>query len=296
MDLSPNFLANLQDAYKDTGKAWLHDLAETITKLCDKHGCRFIKPMPDLTYHFVGLVEILATGENAILKMAPTSENVEREAKWLRCFDKDVPIIYWFDDEYHAYLMEQIVPGKSLKYLVKDDDDKATSIICQVIRDLHDNQHKVEGFKHLSELAIALPGLKRKIEDKILTKTQALFAALTEPSATDVLLHGDLHHDNILSSGNDYKVIDPHGYIGDPAFASSVMIYNPRDCFPQDKSVKEIIQRRLSILCDELPYDAHRIKAWTLCMTILSIAWSYEDYGAVPASDLEVAKIIDKLI
>ena len=31
-----------------------------------------------------------------------------------------------------------------------------------------------------------------------------------------VVLHGDLHHDNVLRDGDGWVVIDPHGYVGDP--------------------------------------------------------------------------------
>jgi len=39
---------------------------------------------------------------------------------------------------------------------------------------------------------------------------------LAKISALPVLLHGDLHQDNILSHGDDWLVIDPKGVIGFP--------------------------------------------------------------------------------
>jgi streptomycin 6-kinase len=39
---------------------------------------------------------------------------------------------------------------------------------------------------------------------------------LAKMSALPVLLHGDLHQDNILSQGDDWLVIDPKGVIGFP--------------------------------------------------------------------------------
>ncbi len=296
MDFTPTFISNVQDAHKEVGTAWIKALPSTITKVCDIHGCRLIKPMPDLTYHFVGLVEIMATNEKAVLKMAPISDNVAREAKWLSCYDKDVAKVYWFDDEHHAYLMEHLVPGKSLKYSVRENDDQATRIICHIIHHLNTYQHPIEGFTHLSELAIALPILKGKIDDHLLTKAQTLFADLTQDKSKDVLLHGDLHHDNVLSCGDEWKVIDPHGYVGDPAFASSTMIYNPgSEYFPNDKSLSKVIERRLAIVSEILPYDPSRIKAWAFCMTMLSIAWTMEDSNQVPEFKLSVAKIIDAI-
>ncbi len=296
MKLSPLFVSNIQDTYKADGSAWLKALPEIIRKLEEKRHLELISPMPYLTYHFVGSVQDIATGKQAVLKIAPNSDNISREAKWLSCFDQGVAKLYWYDENYHAYLMEQLVPGEPLKYLVKEDDDKATRIICQLIRDLHGFQHPdFTGFKHLSELAGSLSILQGKIDPILLHKAQDLFSQLCKDKSQDVLLHGDLHHDNILSSGSEWKVIDPHGYIGDPAFASSTMIYNPGDLYPQKCSLSDTIHRRLQILCEELPYDAKRIKAWAFCMTVLSIAWSVEDHGAIPDFDLKVAQILFKM-
>ncbi len=300
MDLNSTFISNIQDIIERLAKHGYKNLPTRIKQLEEKRGLAFLRAMPGLTYHFVGLVQIRDTNEVAVevavLKMAPTNESIEREARWLFSIDKGVAKIHWFDEEYHAYLMEQLLPGLPLASIVRTDDDKATRIICQVIRCLHTQQHKPAGFKHLSELASSLSILKGKVEDRLLIQAQTWFTELTSDRTNDVLLHGDLHHDNILSSGSGYKAIDPHGYIGDPAFAASTMIYNPGGVnFPSNRSLAQVIQRRMAILIDELPYDPKRLKAWAFCMTMLSMAWTVEDHGVMPEFELSVARIINKL-
>lgn len=296
MQLSSIFISNIQDIYGETGKSWIKDLPSHLSRLCKKYDLRFLNPMSELTYHFVGLVEIIATGETAIIKMAPTNQNVATEAKWLQCFNKGVPKVYWFDQEQHAFLMECLSPGKPLKSMVNSDDDSATRIICQTILDLQSHQQNQSDFKHLSDLAKSLSVLEGRIEDKMLSQAVTWFREMTSDRTRDVLLHGDLHHDNILSSGLSWKVIDPHGYIGDPAFEVGPMIYNPgSDCFPKDRTIPQIIERRLKILAEALPFDAQRIKAWTYCMTILSIAWTVEDHAYVPDFELMIASVIDEI-
>ncbi|ODT06957.1 MAG: 3'-kinase [Mesorhizobium sp. SCN 65-20] len=41
------------------------------------------------------------------------------------------------------------------------------------------------------------------------------------------VLHGDLHHDNILLGERGWLAIDPKGLIGDPAFDAANLFYNP---------------------------------------------------------------------
>lgn len=295
MHLNPTFIANIQDLYGETGEAWLKDLPSLLTQLGSKWNFRFIDVMPNLTYNFVGLVEMISTGENAILKMGPTAKNIETEVRWLGCFDAGVPQIYWHDENHDAFLMERLEPGQSLKALVKTgDDDTATRIICHTIRDLQSHQQKQAEFAHLSELAGSLSVLKNHLDEMTLSKAESLFHDLTTDRTQDVILHGDLHHDNILSCGSTWKVIDPHGYVGDPVFEVGAMIYNFWDYFPHDRSIAQVVERRLHILTEELVFDPQRIKAWAFCKAALSIAWTVEDHGTLPELEVEVLSAIDQ--
>lgn len=293
-NLNSTFVSNILDLYGEEGKIWINNLPSHLTQLSAKWNFRFLKVMPDLTYNFVGLVELIPTGEPAIIKMGLRCENIATEVRWLEYF-RGVPKIYWYDKEHHAYLMECLEPGNSLKTLVKaGQDDSATRILCHTIRDLQSNKQKKPEFPHISELAGSLSSLKDHLDDKMLSKAESLFHELTTDRTKDVILHGDLHHDNVLSSGATWKVIDPHGYVGDPVFEAGAMIYNPCDCFPKEKSISQIVERRLKILAEELPFDPKRIKAWAYCRTVLSIAWTFEDYGILPAFEIEVVSAIDQ--
>jgi len=297
MQLNPAFISNVRDLYGETGAAWLNNLPSQLALLSAKWEMRFLQAMPNLSYHFVGLAEFISTGQIAIIKIAPVSKNISTEATWLHCFTKGVPQVYWYDEEQCALAMERLKPGFSLKTLVREgNDDVATRIICQTIRELQSHQQKKIKLQHVSELVQTLSLLKGHLDNRILSKAESWFRDLTNDRTRDVILHGDLHHDNILSSGSTWKVIDPHGYIGDPAFEMGAMIYNPCDCFPHDRSLSEIVERRLKILIDELPFDAERIKAWAFCKTVLSIGWTFEDHKKIPKFEVQIASAIDKTI
>lgn len=296
MQLNGTFISNIRDLYGEDGKFWLNDLPAHITQLAEKWGFRFLEVMPDLTYNFVGLMEVIATGEAAILKIAPVNKNIATEVKWLKCFNEGVPKIFWYDAAHNAFLMERLEPGQSLKELVKGgDDESATRILCQTIRGLQSHQQEQTEFKHISELAGSLSVLKNHLDNRIVSKTESLFRELTADHTQDVVLHGDLHHDNVLSSGSTWKVIDPHGYIGDPVFEVGSMIYNPCDCFPHDQTIAQIVERRLHILAEELPFDPQRIKAWVFCKTALSIAWTIEDHATLPEFGVNILSAIDQV-
>ena len=294
MSLNPTFTSNIRDLYGETGEAWLKDLPLLLAQLADKWNFRFLDVMADLTYNFVGLVEMIPTGKTAILKIGPQRQNIATEVRWLKCFDAGVPKVYWHDEEHDAFLMERLEPGQSLKALVKaGNDEQATRTICHTIRELQSHQQKQSEFPHISELAGSLSVLNDHLDSRIVSKAESLFRELTADRTQDVILHGDLHHDNILSSGPTWKVIDPHGYSGDPVFEVGAMIYNSCDTLSQDHSVGQIVERRLQILAEELSFDPQRIKAWAFCKTALSIAWTVEDHGTIPGFEVEVLSAID---
>ena len=294
LQLNPTFIANIRDLYKEAGEAWIKNLPDLVTLLSRQWNFRFVKSMPNLTYHFVGLVE--TEGRLAILKIAHPKGAGSAEPRWLSAFQVGVPTVYAVDESHCAFLMEYLQPGVPLKLLAQSgEDDQATRVICRVIRGLHSSQNIATGFKHLSELSGDLDSLRGRFDSQLLSKAKSLFQELTADRTRDSLLHGDLHHENILSSGSNWKAIDPHGYIGDPAFEVGPMIYNALDVLPQGSSLSDVIAKRLQILTEELPFDPWRIHAWAFCMTVLSIAWSVQDHGVVPTLQAEVASILARI-
>jgi streptomycin 6-kinase len=296
MVLNPIFIQNIQTVYGDEGQLWLQQLPIQLKSLEQRWDFHFIKPLADLTFNFVGLVAFNANQKPAVIKIAPRSEHLLRELHCLLWFKKAGPKIYAYDEEQYVFLMQYLNPGYSLKMLVKGgEDDTATRIICHTILELQKVKQQNYPLKHLTELVADLSSLQGHIDAKILNKAQSLFTELTQDRSQDVLLHGDLHHDNIIRHESSWKVIDPHGYIGDPAAEVGVMIRNPMDCFPQDKPLATIIDTRINILKEELPFDPQKIKAWAFVMTILSAAWNMQDFNYLAKEEIELAKLIDKV-
>src|SRR5665213_1847983 len=90
MDLSEYFVTNIHATYGEAGKAWLAQLPSHIDFLSKKWNFRFVKPMPDLSYNFVALVELNSNHAIVILKTAPLEgeSNVIQEARWLKSFHR----------------------------------------------------------------------------------------------------------------------------------------------------------------------------------------------------------------
>src|ERR1700730_733635 len=103
MQLNANFISNVHDIFGEAGDAWLRDLPNQITQLSKLWDFHFLNPVPNLSYNFVSLVKLNATGKTAILKMSPEGGNLIPEMRWLNCIEKGVPEIYAFDEKLNAY-------------------------------------------------------------------------------------------------------------------------------------------------------------------------------------------------
>ena len=83
-----------------------------------------------------------------------------------------------------------------------------------------------DGFKRLRA---RFGGGSGPLPSALVGEAEALFAALLDTAGAPVLLHGDLHHYNILAAGGGrWLAIDPKGVVGEPAFEVVALMHNPR--------------------------------------------------------------------
>jgi streptomycin 6-kinase len=111
-----------------------------------------------------------------------------------------------------------------------------------------------------------------------------------------VLLHGDLHQDNILSAGREpWLAVDPKGVIGEPVFEIGALL---RNFLPDILSIpdpKLLMTRRIDQLSAELGFDRDRIHDWAFSQAVLSVLWSVEDTGKFENGGLYFVELLDAI-
>jgi streptomycin 6-kinase len=95
------------------------------------------------------------------------------------------------------------------------------------------------------------------------------------PSA-QIPLHGDLHHDNILSSDRGWLAIDPKGLLGDPAYELANVFINPVGGSHIAADPRRIAAR-VDILSERLNYSRKRLLGWAAAHAALSACWTLAD-------------------
>jgi streptomycin 6-kinase len=187
-----------------------------------------------------------------------------------------------------AALLMEWCDGPSLGDLVRAGQDaRATEILCDAILCL---QAADLGPSRLEPLATWFAPLIGAPQTGDLATAADLARALLATSQTAMALHGDLHHDNILSSPRGWLAIDPMGVWGDPA-------YEPANAFRNPDGAGDLVFRpdRITHLADlfaqRLNHPRPRLLGWAAAHCALSILWSRED-GKNPADDYRLLPIL----
>jgi streptomycin 6-kinase len=100
------------------------------------------------------------------------------------------------------------------------------------------------------------------------------------------LLHGDLHHGNVLlDADHGLVVVDPWGLYGDRSVDVAPALHNPLDFVARTIDVDSLISRRLSIYAEVLDISGGSLAAWSYVYTVIRSLWTIEDGGQVSESD-----------
>ncbi|HEX6534157.1 MAG TPA: aminoglycoside phosphotransferase family protein [Gemmatimonadaceae bacterium] len=188
-----------------------------------------------------------------------------------------------------ALLLERLVPGHSLVELaLGGGDEEATTILARVIGAMSPDvaahrapsvQRWGEGFDRYAATG------DRRIAPPLVMLAREIYAALSETQRNPRLLHGDLHHSNVLfDRARGWIAIDPKGVVGEVEYEIGAALRNPRE-EPSLFTDPGTIERRLERFVSELEVDRDRVVGWAFAQAVLSAIWTIEDGG--PAGFLE---------
>ena len=118
------------------------------------------------------------------------------------------------------------------------------------------------------------------LPEALVDRAERLFAELLASMSGLVVLHGDLHHFNILAAERQpWLAIDPKGVVGEPEYEVGAFLRNPTPDLLSNPHAGWILSRRLDQFSEELSFDRERLRNWGMAQAVLSAWWSIEDHG-----------------
>jgi streptomycin 6-kinase len=217
-----------------------------------------------------------------ILKLGVPDPELTSEVRSLRHFaGRGAARLLESDSGRGMLLLERLHPGRQLAGVAEDAE--ATRIAAEVMLAIRRPPPSEPGFIQLSSWLQGFGRMQNRSADDTPPLDRRLFdqaaAAARELLTEDhmpMLIHGDLHHFNILSSGRGWLAIDPKGIIGPAAYEVGPFLFNTWVVTGVPVDAPRIMAGRLAILGEMLSLERERLRNWGLAHAVLSAIWSVE--------------------
>lgn len=269
------FRNNIISKYKEQGKAWLEKLPKIVAKLAKEWSLSELKPLDNLSFNY-----ILSGYQNnipIILKLSYGNNELLQEIAALEAF-KNFGAVAVLAKKDNALLLKRAMTGFSLK---EYSSNNKIVIACKVMDKLH--KAPIPPLNNFSNIKDQLKILDKEwdLPNTYLQKVRTLRDKLLERTEPQILLHGDLHHENILQNGEKWVAIDPKGVIG--------------------YSINEIwafiidIEKDTEFVANYFGFNLQEVRNWYFVQLILAICWNLED-GIENRLFLELAKKAYELV
>jgi streptomycin 6-kinase len=281
LNLPEEFVSNIQNTFREDGRAFLKALPESIAEASSRWGLTEIEPAPTLSYNFVAFA--YRGDMQVVLKMGVPNREFKSEMATLRLFDGNGACrLINYDEEKYWMLLERLKPGLMLATL--KDDEQATHIAADVMQKIWRPAPEGDVFIRLTDW---FDGLKRlrsmygggtsPLTEKLVVRAERSAKEFLIENHKPVLMHGDFHHFNILSSERGWLIIDPKGVIGPAGYEVGPLLINPWSDLMNMKDYRGMTKRRIDILHERLGFERERIREWGLAHAVLSAWWGIED-------------------
>jgi len=231
------------------------------------------------------LLPVVWRGEPAILKLAGHEE--ERRGGALMEWYGGAGAARVLARDGDAILLERLMGKRSLSDMARSgQDDEATRILCRTAMALHAPRGQPAGLIPLEIWFRALETAAPRHGGTFATCARVARALLADQREI-VVLHGDLHHDNVLDGeARGWLAIDPKGLVGERGFDYANLFRNPDLA---TALAPGRMRQRLQLVDQEAGLDARRLLEWVVAYAGLGAAWSLED-GDDPTDGLAIAE------
>lgn len=287
--------------YGKSGKEWLTNLPHLITQLSEKWDLDILEPYDHLSYHYVVRTRLKKNNQLAVLKIGFDHETTQQEIAALSFYQGNGCVkLLAYENNVCALLLEQANPGIPLSKLFPLRDSQAVAATYTLIQRLHAYSLPCADhaqFPHIKDIVNALnTTYGPSIPLLLLQKARFLAAQLMESATQTVLLHGDLHQDNIVSNEKtEWIAIDPQGIIGEPAYEMGAFLYNPLNQLADHPDAATFIENRIIQFSELSNISTTRIAQWAFVRAILCACWNIEDQLS-PEKFVHCARLIEPFV
>ncbi|MBI2964894.1 MAG: phosphotransferase [Chloroflexi bacterium] len=266
LSLPAAFATRVRDVHGERGRTWLAELPRLLEKCRNRWSLAVDPPVANLSYNFIAPARLI-DGTEAILKLGVPHREFSCQIEALRLFDgRGAVRLIDADPDVGAMLLERAVPGDPLWDM---GDEEAAPIVARVMKELWRPAPDVQSLPTLADwvrrfdrLRARFNGSTGPLPEPMVRKAERLFDELGADRAP-VLLHGDLHHGNVLSARRaPWLAIDPKGVVGPREFEVGAFMRNPLHAVMSSPDPARRLGRRIALLSEHLGFPKQVVRDW----------------------------------
>lgn len=198
--------------------------------------------------------------------------------------------VYAYDESAGLLLEERIFPGTVLRE--EPSLEKRVRIFVQVFREIHRPADEGETYLDWLERICEYCEQNHMAEEvaKEASRARGFCAEMFGKYPDRMLLHGDLHHDNLLLRiDGSYAMIDPKGVIGPAVLDLPRFLLNELDTEHASPD-RQHIQEAIGLVAGHTGYPETDIRKLFYMETVLENVWRAEDGDEMNRQEMEIAR------
>jgi len=296
------FRTRIVNLYGQEGNLWLEYFPRLRQSLRERWNLQDPQPCTQLSYNYLEFARSPEFGP-VVLKIGFPNPELDTEIQVLTLYkglEAGVQLLDHNPDQ-GAMLLERIIPGQNLTSI--PDDEEATRIAAKSMLKLRQPAPQSGTFPSMGDWCQGFSRYQSTFQKgsgpipaHLINRTSRLAEELVRETLQPELLHGDLHHGNLLSrEDGSWSVIDPKGVTGDFAAEVGPYLFNPIPDLIQRPDLVNLLDRRLRIFEEMIGLDRHDLIAWSLVRIMLAAIWTVEENTEEPDYFVKIAEILGKL-
>ena len=280
MDVPQYFLNKAARQFGDAGPGWVQQLPSLLARCEEQWQLTDCVPADNLSINLVCYARSALYGDVVLKIYGPHAERFTEMAALRLYAGRRACACFAIDEEIAAFLLERIVPGYDLRTL--PDKQAQLEIGAEVIATLPiplRERHDLPYYRDWVAQAIANTHARYHPSAQLIHVMAAaaeLFDQICPGDEPPYLLHGDLHHENMLfHRDGTWKVIDPQGVIGAPFLESARFIEN--HVIDQDNVFHwDMLDDTVAYFAARLSESPYAIASAFFILHVLSTCWGCE--------------------
>jgi len=226
LELPESFKIKTINRYGKLGQEWLDNIDNIIDQYTKQFELENIELAEKSNVNLVVFATSRQFGEVVMKLCSPTST---REINIMQQYSENyVPKCYYSNLDERIMILERLSPGYSLRHLENlEDRIKVFSDLSNHLFIPANGTENFLTFEEIFEKRMQYLSENKHLFSDILWMfdiAQNLYEKIQNMNLPKYILHGDLHHKNILKARENWKAIDPHGIIGERVFETSQFI------------------------------------------------------------------------